>query len=250
MIFTVYIGNYFPEYKDKLNNCRQRYADKLGVEYKVFDDRDWIDNLMALYPHLLDEYDAINFYKHWVMYELSLEHDNVCYMDFDCFPNTTESVFDFDLDYFWVGESHRGQMERMAKSININWPGQTNRAPIAKYWNAYALAVDQNLPIDKKVYNTGFMIGRSDVIQKLDYFNSFDDSIQLMTKIKNDSFYEPMVQTFNYDNETLFSHLVNKNNVPVKTFDDEWHCSTTDPAKMYHLIGRKKDFSKYENILR
>ena len=68
-----------------------------------------------------------------------------------------------------------------------------------------------------------------------------------MTFLKNDpdSIYPKAVQrVFNYDNETLFSYKVIKNNLPITIIDDDWHCvlkdgMDIDSAKMYHVIDKK-----------
>lgn len=244
MIFTVRTNNFLAEWADGLNACRQRYADHLGVDYQVFtDDGGWVKNLMINYPQFT-EYDAVNFYKHWVMRELADSHDNVCYMDFDCFPNTTQSIFDHK--GFWSG----GHMfEAEANRVGIKWHWKSTRSRTAKYWHSYAACLHDGVKFNKIVYNTGLMVSNSEDIKKLDYFGNFHDTISLLEEVRDDPFYTPRSQMFAYDNETMFNYLSAKNGVGVKVLPESWHCKTKEPAEMYHLYGKKKDFSHYENIL-
>lgn len=244
MIFTVQINDFLGEWAKGLNSCRQRYADHIGVEYKIFKDDDgWVKDLMSKYPQFT-EYDAINFYKHWVMRELADTHDKVCYMDFDCFPNTKQSVFDHK--GFWSG----GHMfEGEANRVGIKWHKKSTRSRTAKYWHSYAMCMDTGIHFNKIVYNTGFMIANSGDIKKLDYFGDFDGVISLMEEVKADPFFSPRNQIFAYDNETMFNYLSSKNNVGVKILPYTWHSKGGDGAEVYHLYGKKKDFSRYESIL-
>ena len=244
MIFTVQYQNYLDEWADKLNACRQRYADHLGVEYKVYtDDGGWIDHMMSIYPQF-SMYDTVNFYKHWVMRILAEKYDQVCYMDFDCFPNTTQSIFDGG--EFWSG-GHYFEVE--ANRSNIRWNKKSIRSRTAKYWHSYAMCMEQGIPFNKIVYNTGLMVASSEDIKKLDYFETFDEDISMMELVKRDPFYEPRSQIFAYDNETLFNYLLSKRKVKCKVLPDNWHCKTKEPAEMYHLYGPMKDFEYYEDIL-
>jgi hypothetical protein len=224
------------------------YARSIGAEYVHFTaDSEW-DLFLTLYstkyPYL-SHYDIINFYKHYLMLKLADSYKNICYFDLDIIPNTTENIFTaFDIQTsFAVPDSNT---DALWGKFNIKKYDHDHRNPATKYWNAHAMLSNDDLDGDQNVYNTGIMIASSDVIKQLDYFGSFDEDMQLMTSLKHDpdSLYpKPIQSVFNYDNETLFSYKVIKNNVKTTLLDNDWHCALKDgmeapPAKMYHVIDK------------
>ena len=62
-------------------------------------------------------------------------------------------------------------------------------------------------------------------LNKLKYFDNFDDDIKVKNKLTEDHnvFPKKIVDFFGYDNETLFSVKLNEHNVPVQMLDDTWH---------------------------
>jgi len=63
-------------------------------------------------------------------------------------------------------------------------------------------------------------------MEKLDYFSDIEDIITQMKEIKHDdySMYPPQVrQSFGYDNETIFSYKIKKNNVLNYRLGYWWH---------------------------
>jgi hypothetical protein len=76
------------------------------------------------------------------------------------------------------------------------------------------------------VINTGIIGARKEDIQKLDFFGKFKDTIDMMTKLRNDTsglYPQNIIDMFRYDNETIFSFKREVNKVSIQWLDDKWH---------------------------
>jgi hypothetical protein len=207
------------------------------------------EKFCTLFNSAMSQYDIVNFYKHLLMYELSYKYDNVCYFDFDVVPNTTESIFDtFDMNKFAV--AHSNQLAEWGKNVPASQYNTCIRNPSSKYWNTYAMLLEEDHDPENDVFNTGIMAASSKVIQEFDYFKDFDRIIELMTKLKHDedSDFPPNIQRiFNYDNETVFSYLVQTQQTEIDWLPKEWHWIVDVPdkklvdhrAKLYHVINKQ-----------
>ena len=234
---------------------RQRdYAESLNVEYRLLgNDKEYKDfcKYMKDYPQI-SEYDIINFYKHWMMKEFAEDYDQVCYLDFDVVPNTDENVFKiFDQSNF--GVAHSNDLAEWGKSIPASEYNSCIRNPSSKYWNTYAMLLEEDLDPENDVFNTGIMIAGYNIIQELAYFHEFDKTLALMTYLKEekDSLYPSNIQRiFNYDNETVFSYLVKKREIDIDWLPRQWHYIVDQPkkemidtnAKLYHVINKKMEW--------
>lgn len=243
----------FQQYKDKLIQAQQSYCKTIGCDYFVFTDDDDFLNFCKMfsekYPQI-SQYDIINFYKHHVMAKLAEKYDHVCYFDLDIIPNTTDNIFEhFQYDAFVVPDSNeeaawgkKTAPEKFTTSI---------RNPASKYWNAHAMLTEVDGNPDQNVYNTGIMLASRKIINQLNFFENFDNTLDLMTRVKNDpvSMYPTNIQrVFNYDNETAFSYKLSTNCVDVVIMDKTWHFPVIsnyyDPAaKFYHVID--KNFKRF-----
>ncbi|MDB2498486.1 hypothetical protein N9X90_04790 [Alphaproteobacteria bacterium] len=235
--------------RHELERRHKEYADAIGAKYILFEYSKEYEEFCELFNPAISEYDIINFYKHFLMYELSYKCDNVCYFDFDVVPNTTESIFDaFDMDRLCV--AHSNDLAEWGKNIKASEYNTCIRNPSSKYWNAYAMLLEENHEPDNDVFNTGIMAASSKVIQKFDYFKDFDRIIELMTKLKHDkdSLYPQNIQRiFSYDNETVFSYLVQTQQTEIDWLPNDWHYIVDQPtkemidtrAKLYHVINKQ-----------
>ena len=243
----------FAKYKDRLIAAQQAYANLIGADYIVYDGDDAYNKFQTFfaekYPQI-SEYDIINFYKHHLMFQLAKLYDNICYFDLDIIPNTSDNIFEsFNLQTFIVPDSN--QEAEWGKNIESKYYNTCIRNPATKYWNAHAMLSETGIKPNQNVYNTGIMLASRDVINKLDYFGKFKQTLDLMTHVKHDkySMYPKTIQrVFNYDNETVFSYKLASNNVPVTLLDKLWHFACSDgryreDAKFYHVID--KSFSRF-----
>jgi hypothetical protein len=200
---------------------------------------------------MISEYDIINFYKHWAMKNFAENYDQVCYLDFDVVPNTDENVFNIIQSGFGVADSN--DLAAWGKNISATKYNTCIRNPSSKYWNTYAMLLEDGLEPDNDVFNTGIMVAGYNIIQELGYFHEFEKTLDLMTYLKEeeDSIHPPNIQrVFNYDNETVFSYLVKKREIDIDWLSKEWHYIVDQPkkemvdtrAKLYHVINKKVEW--------
>ena len=235
-----------------LKKRQKEYADSISAEYILFEYTKEYEKFCELFNPAISQYDIVNFYKHLLMYELSYKYDNVCYFDFDVVPNTTESIFDtFDMNKFAV--AHSNELAEWGKNVLSSSYNTCIRNPSSKYWNTYAMLLEEDHDPDNDVFNTGIMAASSEVIQEFDYFKDFDRIIELMTKLKydKDSLYPQNIQRiFSYDNETVFSYLVQTQQTEIDWLPKDWHYIVDQPtkemidtrAKLYHVINKKVEW--------
>ena len=213
--------NYF-----KLLANKKWYAKSIGVSFIMFeydeDFKNFKTRLQTRYP-FITTYNVINFYKIKLLYELAKTYDEILYLDFDVVCLTKDNFFDnWNLD---KGIAVFDNTYKVNTMETITKHTQTIRSPTAKYYNAQAMLLDKNLSPRNKVINTGIIGANKEHINKLKYFDNFDDDIKAMKDLtKNyDVFPKKIVDFFGYDNETLFSVKLNEHNVPVKWLDNQWH---------------------------
>ena len=242
--------NLLSTYKDRLIDRQREYANAIGAEYKVFERDDLYESFVDWFKDnapQISQYDIICFYKHHLMLLFADQYDQICYFDLDIVPNTTDSVFDaFDLTNSFVVPDSNKEAE-WGKTVAPRLYNTCIRNPATKYWNAHAMLAHQGYEPNQHVYNTGIMLASSNVIKKLDYFGKFQETLELMTFLKQDpnSMYPKNIQrVFNYDNETIFSYKLIDNGIESMLMGNQWHHvidrDETDPnAKLYHVINKK-----------
>jgi hypothetical protein len=115
------------------------------------------------------------------------------------------------------------------------------------------MLLEDGMEPENDVFNTGIMVAGYNIIQELAYFHEFDKTLDLMTYLKEeeDSIHPPNIQRiFNYDNETVFSYLINKRDIGIDWLPKEWHYIIDHPkkemidtsAKLYHVINKKVEW--------
>ena len=237
----------------ELERRQREYAESLNVEYRLLgNDKEYKDfcKYMKDYP-MISEYDIINFYKHWAMKNFAENYDQVCYLDFDVVPNTDENVFNTIKSGFGVADSNA--LAAWGKNVSATKYNTCIRNPSSKYWNTYAMLLEDDMEPENDVFNTGIMVAGYNIIQELGYFHEFDKTLDLMTYLKEeeDSIHPPNIQRiFNYDNETVFSYLVKKRDIGIDWLPNEWHYIVDHPkkemvdtrAKLYHVINKKVEW--------
>lgn len=242
----------FELYKDRLISVQREYAKKCGADYEVNTSLEEYAEFASWFHQRapqISEYDIINFYKHHLMYKYAGDYDEVCYFDLDVIPLTDENIFEvFDLTKFHVGDSNAEAA--WGRGVEIKYYNACIRNPATKYFNAQAMALHCDLEPLEDVFNTGVMIAKSYVIELLDYFSDdFVKDLEIMTYLKNDeqSMYPWNIRrSFNYDNETYFSHRINVTQTPYEKLPEEWHWTRggdISKAKLCHVIS--KQFENY-----
>ena len=242
--------NKFKIHYGDLCASKEIYAKTCGADFKMFEyGPDYIvyaNNLKEKYPYLTT-YNIINFYKIHLLYELGKTYDEILYLDFDVVPIEQQNFFKhWDLT---KGIAVLNNNDRTIPIERVTDTSQTIRSPSSKYFNAQAMLFEKGLSTKNDVINTGIIGINKEHLDKLDYFNHFEDNLTLMKHLKiqireevkindetgtvkikkvNDKyvtniFPEKVRQYFGWDNETLFSVKLKENKVPVQWLDDKWH---------------------------
>tara|TARA_A100001201_G_scaffold119193_1_gene102736 strand:- start:29 stop:877 length:849 start_codon:yes stop_codon:yes gene_type:complete len=216
--------NAFKSHYDKLIKTKIKYAEHCKADFLMFEYdeqyKTFEKNFLKDYP-VFTGYEIINFYKIHLLYELSKKYDEILYLDFDVIPFTNESFFNaWDLS---KGICVYSNNDHVIKNVRVN---HSIRSPSAKYYNCQAMLLENNFSPKNDVINTGIIGARKEDIQKLDFFGSFKDIIDLMTKLRNDTsglYTQNIIDMFRYDNETIFSFKREVNNIKIQWLDDKWH---------------------------
>ena len=217
------------EYKDQLYENKKQYCEKIGADYVLYERDDAYETFLTRFPDL-SEYDVVNLYKIYVLEQLSKEYDYVLYLDFDVYCRRNVNFFDFIGTDASIGCLYHTRQELSIPKLEDNdteyFDEYTHdfRSPHSKYWNAHALLFEEGFDGDNKVFNTGIVGVSKNSMQMLDYFSDIEKIIETMKDIKQFSIYPPKVANeFGYDNETIFSYKVTKNNVLAPELDHVWH---------------------------
>ena len=249
----------FKKNYSKLKQAHQKYANKIGVEYKLFeyDERykEYYNFFRTNYPEI-NEYSIVNFYKIHLMYELAKKYDEVLYLDFDVIPLTNDNFFDvWDLSKGICIFNNNTHVN--ARNIPLHKLNHTDRSPTAKYYNAQAMLIATGHSPECDVINTGIIGAKKEHIEQLNYFDNFKDTLDLMTRLRqeDDGMYLPNIRNmFAYDNETVFSYKLKSTNTPYQWLDKQWHFFFDKVwyipklTKLVHCINKEFDvaWDRYE----
>ncbi len=246
------------ETKDKLNAYNNRliwtmkaYADHIDADYIIYTyNKEWIDYYLYCKKvyHNLPMYHIVNYYKHHLMRKLADQYDAVFYADLDVIPWTKESVFDaHDLNKIYA--KNNNELAEWGKHADLTKYNSCDRNPVIKYWNCYALLLSQGFDPENNAINTGTMLGGSEAIKKLDWDGQFEYAVDCMKALQDDTatmFPKALHDRFAFDNETIFSYLVETQPIDYASFTDAWHGRLDDDAinpeyKMIHAINKRFD---------
>ena len=235
---------------EKLNQVKKDYAETIGADYILFENdnqyKDYFKSFKKNYPQI-SEYDVVNFYKQWLMLKMAEKYDNVCYLDFDVIPNTKEDIFKAHKIDTHFACAENNSLAVWGKIIDSNRYNTCIRNPASKYWNCHAMLFQEGYEPETDVFNTAIMVSSSKIINQLNYFGNFDETLKLMSFVKNDknSIYPHNIKrVFGYDNETVFAYKRVVNKIEIDYITDDWHWRVDtdiwkEDAKMFHVMNKK-----------
>lgn len=239
-------------YKNDLIWHQDRYAGYCDADYKCYGfDKQFIDYYRyckGVYKNL-PMYHIINYYKHHLMHKLSYEYDAVFYMDIDVYPRTQESIFDHhDMNVLWAKTNN--DLAEWGKDFDLSTYNRCDRNPATKYWNCYALLMEDFLDPENDVINTGTVIGGSEAIQSMGWNDEFEPMIAKMKALQEDEFSmfpQALRDRFGFDNEAMFSYLIQSKELSYQTLEDKWHGRLPDDGLdpsiwLVHAINKKFEF--------
>ena len=217
----------FAKYKDRLENNHKEYANAINAEYLIFGRDKQYEDFKSRFP-MLSEYDVINLYKIYLLDKLVNEYDLVMYIDMDVYFRRNINVFNYvPCESIWccMYETPEAAGVVFNSSSYLKWYRHDFRNPESKFWNAHALLTEEDLDTnDLVIFNTGVIMSSKRVMDKIDYFSDIDEVINKMTEVKEYSMYTDQIRdSFGYDNETIMSYKVCKNNVSIYDMPKWWH---------------------------
>lgn len=236
-------------YKNKLLWTQKAYADSVDADYKLFSfDKQFVDYYIyckGVYENL-PMYHIVNYYKNHLLQVLSYDYDAVFYADIDVIPRTEEDIFEVhDMNKLYA--KNNNELAEWGKHSDLTKYNSCDRNPAIKYWNCYALLLEHGFDPENNTINTGTIIGGSEAIQSMDWNGEFEGLIGKLKALQEDEetmFPPALHERFAFDNETMFSYLVESKNLNYDTLADEWHGRLPDDAidpthKMIHAINKK-----------
>lgn len=233
-----------------LKKKQQEYAEKCGADYILYewdDDYEWFRKEFFISKEYITMYNIINFYKIFLLYQ-HWDYDKILYLDFDVLPTTNKNVFD-ELDFdsgILCRVNHEGLYS--VKDMETH----TIRSPRAKWWNTRELLLDEGFDGENDVYNTGIVGATRKHLEKLSYFKDFEASLEMMHEKATDEMYPNKIRSmFGYDNETLFSYLMQVNDVKLNDIPENWHFIMNhrfsfipERANLVHVINKDFEYAK------
>ena len=239
-------------FKNHLMWTQKSYADLCNADYKLFiTDKQWLDYYTSVKDihNKLPMYHILNYYKHHLMWVLAQDYDEVFYCDMDIIPVTEENIFEaHDLSYFW--SKNNNELAEWGKHWDLNKYNTCDRNPATKYWNTYALLLQEGYDTENNVINTGTMIAGKDIINEVNWPGEFPSMVKKLKILQEDEdtmFPEALHKRFAFDNETMFSYLVQSKEFKYDSLSDEWHGRLPDNGinpehKIIHAINKKFEF--------
>ena len=245
----------FSEYKHQLRSNHEEYAQACNADYFLFERDDEYEEFLERFTNL-SEYDVVNLYKIWKLDKLSKDYDFVLYVDYDVWFRNHYNIFESTPCNYAIGcQYDRPEWLGISNSSSYFYNYKKDfRNPQAKYWNAHALLQEEDLPGDNNIVNTGVVLASRYCMEKLDYFSDIDEVLETMTELKEYSMYPENIQkSFGYDNESIFSYKVHKNNVTTYRLSDTWHCRHQYDNKESMEAGtqeRKASKTKFNSLMK
>lgn len=257
---------------DFLVSSQKKYARQTSADYIIFGADDQYAKYAQQFESNISVYNIINFYKIHLLYMLAETYDEVLYLDLDVVPLTNKNIFELNFEKngiavrvnhernpkLYLEEMTSQEISRRSKWFDQHQGTFSVRSPTAKYWNCRAMLINSGYSGNNDVYNTGIVGAHKKHLEQLDYFGTFKDDLDLMKSlVEEDGMWPNFIQAiFGYDNETLFSYKMIRNNVPKLDLDDKWHYVMNNwsyipsGVNFVHVINKDIEYAKsrYEKI--
>ena len=212
--------NLYRELKPKIIDNHETYAKSVNADYCLFQDsemwKNYLRKIKDLFPNIA-MYNYINYYKFYIAEYITRFYDEVLYVDFDAFFNTTDNFFEEnDLSKFCVQTWDMPYFSESPRDIDVNIP----KLRLMKAWySQQLLEIVYNMNISEYnlfTANTGVHAYNKDIIDQLAFFNCFEDTIKTIRNYNDDCA---------EDNEVFFVAAAIKNKVPIHAYNHKWNFS-------------------------
>ena len=232
------------KYWDMLLDNKKQYAQEIGVEFKFYHN-----TMKDFEVNAGFDFAKVNLYKHHIMAELAEEYDEVMYVDMDVVFNTDENVFEvLDLSKgIHIKDQDESILNKDINKLFLEDVGQ--RSPTLKYH----ITKDLLGGGDNHITNTGIMIGKSETIKSIHYYDRMIEAAEKISQIRQNNLERDdahIIRNYYYpNNESVFSYILEEYNIPYVLMDEEWHTILSDKArdinwdeiKIAHFVNKKFD---------
>lgn len=208
------------EYFDRLIKNKQDYADKIGVDFVLF--RNTMKDFDV--PDQLD-FTKANLYKHHLINKMADKYDEVMYVDMDIIFDTDLNVFEeHNLnDGIHIKTQDEDIISKVRNELLLKRSGL--RSPTLKYHITKELLNGK----DCHVINTGIVLAKSEHIKQIKFLERMPEAIDKINQIKAHP--DPIQIDYYPNNESIFSYILEKYNIPYVDMDEEWHYVIDDKPK-------------------
>lgn len=233
------------EYKDRLIENKSEYAKSIGVDFIFFKNtmKDF-----SVDPELENEmpFTRVNLYKHYLMDQLADSYDEICYVDMDVLFSTDLNIFDehdlskgIHIKGSTIPEHRKDKTHCLFEQIGM-------RSPTIKYHITKDLLDGK----DNWVMNTGIVLGQSKFIKQIQLIDRTKEANDKIQKIKTnfDENFNALNLEYYPNNESIFSYILEKYEIPYVLLDDSWHMIYSEkprplPEKVHcsHFINKQFD---------
>ena len=246
----------FKKYKDQLITVKKSYAGLCGANFVLVD---------AVDKHFSsDEFDSINFYKHYLIEKFCNEYDNILYLDFDVIPNTKESFFEHHdmsvINVHAVNATKENIWHKKAKHSEKSYIDimQKHFDRYNMYCKAKCklamLSVDDIMNNDYHVANTGIIGGSSNALSQIKMTERMSECKHTLDcAVQENMFGDELTQYFFANNECFYSYIFDKYKIEWHNLSPDWHAMIFDQlnytvkhqlhnAKLIHMINKRFDY--------
>ncbi len=204
--------NQFRKYSERLYSAQETYASKCYADYHVFKTTN-------------TDYNAIQFEKIIRLEELSKDYDEVLYLDYDVVPHTSfANIFEAnDTNTLCVHPLIRDISPREFK-IYLEYNNFDTQNVFCKTAAKKSMLLLDDITGNNKLYNTGVVLGNSEIIKRLNFAEQLNDLHVLLDEAKDGSLYpDEITQNFYYNNEVYVSYLIERDELPHTDLGIQWN---------------------------
>ena len=208
------------KYLNKIKNQNQKLADSFGVEYKHFDDYDFIKNLFHKYDlsMIIEDYNVTRtshtwlYHIRWVlMHELFNQgYDRVTFLDFDMLPVNVEYISEsprfINFNGFFVQNSLHIQDRHQRAGLVIE---NHNDYDAINSWitNTNGLGVHKNNRLLHKIFNIDWKPDLNKIFNLSNAITSIDS--KSFKKLGYIPFIRQLYDIFHNPSDEFISHIKN-----------------------------------------
>lgn len=230
--------NQFRKYKDRLVTAQKEYAKKCHSEY-------------VLIETATTDYNSIQFEKIKQLENFAQHYDEVLYLDLDVVPHTSfANIFEEnDTSGLCIHPLVRNLTKREMK-IYLEHDIFDNQNVFCKTAAKKSMLLLDGINGNDHLYNTGVVLGGSEVIKQLNFMEQLEDLHNLLDEAREESLYpHEITRNFYYNNEVYVSYLIERDELPHTNLGMQWNFILDgyqpDPSAACYLLHHvNKEFEK------